>query len=182
MVKTIKPKGPRGRKRMVRKKPPGPRKPPGPTALKDTVHVVGEGIGQKMLVFTFSEDVIDRLLELHDQRYAAFYYTPRDMRKRRIRLQFVRLTDLKIPAVMIMVEPPSYDPRGRLARKQQRRFVCAVSARRLGLRNGIPKRHPEWYWAENMLALVINFHDEDMLGTPPPKPRPGDPPDLVARK
>jgi len=182
MVKTIKSKGPRGRKRMLRKKPPGPRKPPGPAPLKNVVHLVGTGMGQKLITFTFSGDVIDRLLELHDQRYAAFYYTPRDMRKRRIRLQFVRLTDLNIPAVMILVEPPSYDPRGWVARPTQSRFTCTVSARRLGLRNGIPKRHPEWYWAENMLALIINLPDEDMLGTPPPKPRPGDPPDIVARK
>jgi hypothetical protein len=181
-MSAIRTKGPRGKPRQPRQKPPKPKKPPGPNALKDKIHLTGTGTGQKLIQFTFSEDIIDRLLELHDEKFMGFYFTAREARKRRLRLQFVRLTDLKIPAVMIMVEPPSYDPRGRLARRISRRYICTVSARRLGLRPGIPRRDPEWFWADNMLGLIINFEDEDMLGTPPPRPKPGEPWDLVSRK
>lgn len=182
MAKPLPPKGPRGRKRQPRRKPPKAQKPPGPEGLKEVVHYTSTGTGRRQITFTFSDDVIDRLLELHDRRFAAFYYTPRDLRKRRIRLQYVRLTDLNIPGVMIMIEPPSYDPRGRLARRIGKRFISTISARRLGFKPGIPRRDPFWYWADDMLGLIINFHDEDMTGEPPPKPRPGEPLDLVARK
>ena len=182
MSTPIKPKGPRGRKRQPRARPPKAKKPPGPRALRDTLHLTGVGLGQRLIRFTLSEDIIDRLIELHDEKYASMYYTTIEARKRRLRLQFVRLTDLNIPAVMIVVEPPSYDPRGWLTHRVQRRYTCTVSARRLGLRSGIPRRDPFWYWAENMLGLIVNFDDEDMTGDPPPKPRPGEPLDLVARK
>ena len=90
MSAPIKAKGPRGKPRQPRQKPPKPKKPPGPNALKDKIHLTGTCTGQKLIQFTFSEDIIDRLLELHDEKFMGFYFTARETRKRRLRLQFVR--------------------------------------------------------------------------------------------
>jgi hypothetical protein len=185
--------GPRGAKRKPRKKPRKALPPPGRAPLQNTVHVRSIGMGGKRIEFTFSEDVMQKLLDMHEGRYAAFYYTTRAQRMHRRRLQFVRLKDLNIAGVMVMIEPPTYDPRGWLVKRVGRRFTTAVSARFLGLKNGIPKRplmnvddaipgEPVWYYAENMFGLIIMLPDEDMLTTPTPRPKPGDPWDLVARR
>ena len=86
-----------------------------------------------------------------------------------------------IPAIMIMIEPPSYDPRGQLTQRDQKRFTCHISARRIGLNPIKGRRDPFWFWAENMLGLIINLPEDD-ISLEPPRKRSGDPMDLVARR
>lgn len=181
MATPIKPKGPPGKRRKVRKKPRKAKPQPGATGLKETVYLRGIGTGKKLVQFTLSEDVMEKLMDLHDSRYHPLLYVPRRQRMRRIRVQFVRLVDAGMPGVMLMIEPPTYDPRGKLAKRNQRRYEVSISARKIGLINGMPRRDPEWFWADNMQGLIILLPDEDMSGEPPPKRQPGDPIDLVAR-
>jgi hypothetical protein len=178
----IKPKV-KGRKRIARKRPPKAKKPPGPAGLVEHLHLTSRGKPGHPTVtcFTLSEDIIERLMDLHDQRFHPLLYVPRQQRMRRIRLQFIRMIDAGIPAVMLMIEPPTYDPRGKIARRNQKRFEVSISTRKLGLVAGHPRRDPEWFWADNMLGLVVMLPDEDFSGDPPPRRQPGDPLDLVAR-
>lgn len=181
MATPIQPKV-KGRKRIQRKRPPKPKSPPGAAPLAETVHLIGTGAGRKLVCFTFSQDIVERLMDLHDARYEPLIYAPRAQRLRRARLQVVRLMDIGIPSVMVMIEPQiTWDPRGRLLRRVARRYTCTVSAHRIGLRAGIPRRDPDWFWAENMQGLIINLPDEDISPDPPPPRKPGDPIDLVAR-
>lgn len=181
MAKPIKPKV-KGRKRIQRKKPPKPRSPPGPEGLKEVIHLISTGANKQLIRFTFSQDIVDKLMDLHDAKYHPLIYAPRSQRQRRARLQIVRLMDIGIPSVMVMIEPQiTWDPRGRLLSRIAKRYICTVSARRIGLKPGIPRRDPEWFWAENMQGLIINLPDEDISPDPPPPRKPGDPIDLVAR-
>lgn len=144
-----------------------PKRHPRP-ALTETVRAYA--IPPKKIRIAFSADVIDKLVALHMQMHGGFYFTPmhRDDTYRMFRLQLGRIADLRIPAVFVQIEPPTFDPRGRrIMRGQSRnRYMIEVSATKLRLRHPIPPRKLELLWADQgirggMNGLILTFPDED---------------------
>lgn len=139
------------------------------------------GSRDQVAKFSFSHDIIDRLFELHDQVWGAYVYTYGPNRHRSHRLQFVRCADLGIPAVMVRIEPPSYDPRGSRFRKDTkgRKYLCGIKAWKLGLRPETPGRKLETWWADlpgkgQLHGLIMQFNDEDMLDPVTSRQKAGD--------
>lgn len=134
----------------------------------DTVRVMSlkrNGVSLKTLKLTFSENVILKLLELHDDRYSPFYYTPRQERLKILRVQFGRLSDINIPGIFVHVEPPSYDPKGSRVTQLpgKRAYQCRILCRKLGLKDDIPAMSLEVMWMEPQRGLLVLFPDEYKL-------------------
>ncbi len=125
--------------------------------------------------FVFTADVLKRLIALHMKLHLLSYLTmpyvdPR-LRYRVFRLEFARLADLRIPGVLVRVEPPTYDPHGkRIHRvyKHRNQFFVEIVATKLKIRHPFPPRHLELLWADEgrpgeLNGLILTFPDEDML-------------------
>lgn len=133
--------------------------------------------------FSFTADVMEKLLDLHLGVFGAFYvqYTPKGQRHRMFRLQFARLADLRIPAVFVRIEPPTYDPHGKRIRHNPQHpnvYLCEIVLTKLKLRPGPFKPyHPELLWADSgrvgdLNGLILNFPDEAFDFTEPAVPLP----------
>lgn len=131
--------------------------------------------------FSFTLDVMEKLIDLHLGVFGAMYFNvaPRGQRHRNFRLQFARLADLRIPAVFVRIEPPTYDPRGKRIRfVPPNTYICEIVMTKLRLRPGYfrPQR-PEMLWADqgrlgDLNGLILNFPDEmfDFEGPASPLP------------
>ncbi len=156
-----------------------PKRHPRP-AKTETVNVYA-GANRKVR-FCFTTDVMEKLLDLHLGLWGAFYFsvTPRAQRHRMFRLQFVRFADLRIPAVFVMIEPPTYDPRGRRIlhnAKEPNIYRVEIVATKLKMRHPFRAQHPELLWADQgkpggLNGLILNFPDEafDFEGPSVPLP------------
>lgn len=144
-----------------------PKRNPRP-AKTETVHVYA--IPANKVRFSFTADVMEKLLDLHLGLWGAFYFNvaPRGQRHRTFRLQFVRFADLRIPAVFVMIEPPTYDPHGKRIHhtpKHPNTYACEIVATKLKLRYPFKPWHPELLWADQgkpggLNGLILNFPDE----------------------
>lgn len=145
--------------------------------LLDSVHVVNPK-GTNKLRFTFTRDIIDRLIAAHMKLYDAFYWNvvDRTAMYRQYRLQYVRFADLRVPAVFVMIEPPTFDPRGkRLHRISNNQFYSEIVATKLKVNpERLHAHRAEHYWAEQGLGglngVVINLPDEAMVYDGPKLP------------
>ncbi len=119
--------------------------------------------------FTFTADVMEKLLDLHLGVFGAMYFNvaPRGQRHRAFRLQFARLADLRIPAVFVRIEPPTYDPRGKRIYhnpKHPNDYNSQIVATKLRLRWPFPPYRPELLWADQakpggLNGLILTFPD-----------------------
>lgn len=138
-------------------------------AVTDTVRAYAVAPNKIRIVFT--TDVIEKLLELHMKVHGGFYFMPvrNSQRYRQFRLQLGRMSDLRIPAVFVQIEPPTFDPRGRRIMKRPKNvnhYFIEIVATKLRLRHPIPARKLELLWADQgkpggMNGLVLTFPDED---------------------
>lgn len=107
---------------------------------------------------------------MHMALYGSFYWQIIDPRYRwrTLRLQFVRFADLRIPAVFVHMEPPTFDPRGkRLQRTGNNAFSVEIVATKLKVRHaGFPSHIADHYWAEQgvtgLNGIIINLPEEFM--------------------
>lgn len=138
----------------------------------DTVRVNATLQG-KTLVFAISEDIMDRLIELHNRVFRGYMVgIPEARQKRTMRMLFVRFIDMGMPAVMIRIEEPTFDPKGlKIWRPpDSRRWFCQIRARRIGVRDGITPQALEHIWMDQSAAdrgLILIFNDADMLHVGP---------------
>lgn len=159
-------------KRSLRSKP-NPRPP-----KLETVNVYSAGKNKAR--FTFTADVMNKLVDLHLGLFGGFYFMPaaKGQRHRMFRLQFVRFADLRIPAVFVRIEPPTYDPRGkRIHHPFPNVYASEIVATKLKLRYPFKPHHPELLWADQgkpggLNGLILNFVDEafDFVGPAVPLP------------
>lgn len=123
-------------------------------------------ITQTKIQVTFPEEVIRRLLELHDEKHMFKYDTPREHRWAEMRIEFARLGDLGMPAVFVRFEAPSFNPRGYRLRRVGVRYIVRLNPTKIGLRHDLKTRRPEHMWFDidpNILGLGLIFDDADML-------------------
>lgn len=155
-------------------KPPKRRKKHKPRSgrppLKDSVRVTAIQTPQRTQVqFTFAENVIEKLLQLHEDIYHPLYSLPYNRRWAEVRVEFARLADLGMPMVFVRIEPPSFDPRGyrlRRATKASRRLVVRLNPDKLGLKPGIPTKDAELMWFDQdrvFRGLGLIFDDADLV-------------------
>lgn len=160
--------------------------------ITDQVRVYSAGANK--LKFIFTVDVLRKLIDMHMMLYAEHYliriidpYT----RYRQFRIEFARLADLRIPAVFIRIEPPTFDPRGKRIHpmKSPNTYFVEIVATKLKVRHPIPPRKLELLWADQgkpgeLAGLIMTFPDEDMVFDGPELPVKSSgisPRDLVAR-
>ena len=145
-------------KRKTKRKGPETRgrKPSTETVKVTTLARSGKSLRTARLIF--SEDVVFKLLDLHERLYASFYYDSRADRLARLRFQFGRLSDTGIPGLFVRVEPPSYDPRGSRVRRvhKRRTFYCQILCKKLGLRDGIKVTNAELMWHDSIDDMLHN--------------------------
>lgn len=142
--------------------------------LTDTVRVTPVAMSRRglttaerpMLLFTLSADVVAELFRLHDKIFLPFVYGSKEPgeRFRRHRIEFARFRDIGIPAVLIRIEAPTYDPHGsRIQRRpKSHAFQCVILARKLRVRSNIGSKTLETMWSEQMRGVICTFPDEDM--------------------
>lgn len=123
-----------------------------------------------ILRFSISEDLIDQLFQFHDELYKVYFVyqdarSTKEQRYARHRIEFARLADIRLPAVLMRVEPPTYDPHGqRFSRAAgSRQYRCQIAARKLRVRNDITTKDLELIVAPNMRGIYCTFPDEDMI-------------------
>lgn len=110
------------------------------------------------LRFTFSGDVIEKLAVMHMGLFGAFYWQIADPRERwrTLRLQFVRFADVGVPAVFVMIEPPTYDPHGKRIHRSSptsgnSQFYAEIVATKLKVKHAMLDGKSfiaNHYWAE----------------------------------
>jgi hypothetical protein len=144
----------------------------------------------KAVRFTLSENLVDRLLALHNKKFPVFTMVPQEFKHifskeqlrqqhlKNLRLVFLRLIGddglpIPRPHIVIRAETPSYDPRGtRIVRKingpqspRARRYQFEVRCKRFGLRAEIPSTSLETEWMDAERGLILYFPLELMEGT-----------------
>lgn len=131
-----------------------------------------------LLVFAISYDLVAELFRMHDELYKVYLYNPKPLRERwrEHRVEFGRLMDMRIPGVLLRIEPPSYNPHGgRLwLPKGSRSFHTQVAARKLRVKPNLDTKVLEHMVAEDMRGIMVTFPDEDMQdidALPPLAPR-----------
>ncbi|MFA5898821.1 MAG: hypothetical protein WC829_06875 [Hyphomicrobium sp.] len=137
----------------------------------ETVRILGLNRDRDIVEVVFSHDIVDRLFELYDMDYQHIFFTYGPDRWRQHRLQFVRCADLGMPAVMVRIEPPNFNPSGWRFRRRttgSHQFVTRIKANRLRIRDGVPSQKLEYFWADlpgkgQLRGLILLFRDEDML-------------------
>ena len=148
-----------------KRKPAGNRRGKPPST--NQVRVISTHDGS-ILRFTLSDDVVQRLVALHDSLFKGLLpSTVMQHRMRHLRMEFVRFVDLAIPAVLMRIEQPTFDPKGvRLHQvKGGKRWQCQIAARRIGVRAGLPAHAVDYYETEDTMlrGVIVNFADEDMI-------------------
>lgn len=131
-----------------------PRETRGRKPVAGTVRVNWCGIKGRTVRFAISEDLVNKLRTMHMAAFSVAYgpatlfgsYNP----LLTPRVEFMRFDDLGMNAVMLRIEPPTYDPKGvRLRRDPKgRRWYAEIPAHRLGV-------HP------NMLPREIEYMVDD---------------------
>ena len=117
------------------------------------------------LKFLISEDLIFELLRMHDTLYKVYFFdrTPKADRYKKHRIEFARLLDMGIPAVLMRIEPPSYDPHGAKFTRYGRQYTLQIAARKLRVKPGIARQNLSFYLAEEMRGIMVNFAESDMV-------------------
>lgn len=149
-----------------RKRRPGAGAPP----QKDLVHLLSTGKDKAYLRLTFTEDVIDKLVEMHSKVFGAFVTAHRLNKKYEgLRIQFARLVDMSIPGIFCRIEPPTWDPRGkRLWRApNSRRFQVTIACSKVGVKPGVPPVYLEQLYHESVPntlggGMLLMFPDSYM--------------------
>jgi hypothetical protein len=158
------PPAPKKKRRKKRRKGQG-RKP-----KQGVIRIASFGRDYRSVHFVFSEDVIDKLVHMHDEEYGMFVYLTGEARYRTLRLQFARLADIGMPAILIRIEPPTYDPHGSRMRRTRtgRQYAAQILASKLRLKNGIQSQAPEYFWADQpgrggLKGVIVQFDESEML-------------------
>lgn len=121
-----------------------------------------------ILLFQIAEDVIDQLFALHDTTFLPKVYglPERPDRYKSHRIEFARFRDMGIPAILMRIEAPTYDPHGsRFWRgHNQRHYRCQILARKLRVRDNIKPTLLETLWMDDHYTrgLMCTFPDELM--------------------
>lgn len=131
---------------------------------------------------TLSEDIVQTLKHMHDEMFSVFYLTA--LRRQRdydpykaIRIEFVPFNDMSIPAVLVRIEPPTFDPQGhRLWRPGKgRRFYVQVRAAAIGLLEGQPATELDFIYQEHNARLlgggIMVIYPDRVTAFPGPKNR-----------
>lgn len=160
--------------RRRRRKKGGGRKP-----IPGRIRVSSNARDYRSVHLAFSEDVIEKLVELYDEDYREQIPIPilrGEARYNTLRLEFVRLAWMGIPAVMVRIEPPSFDPHGSRIRRiaGSRQYMTQILAEKIGIKNGIQNQLVEYFWADlpnqgpnPMHGVIMQFEDFEMLLPPP---------------
>lgn len=143
--------------------------------VKDQVRVTSIGMSRRgvttkerpILAFDLSCDIVDKLFEVHDRLYKPFVYglPERPDRYKAHRIEFARFRDIGIPAVLIRIEAPTFNPHGSRFwhTHGSRQYRCQILARKLRVRPDIPATVLETMWDEDALrGLICTFPDEYM--------------------
>jgi hypothetical protein len=166
-----KPKGRRTKKGVLdtRGRPPA----------KDQVRIVSLGRDYQRVRIAFSEDILERLIEMYEYDFDQFVFGRGAMsdRYKVLRMQFAPFVNLAIPAVLMRIEPPTYDPFGSRIRRtpRGRQFIVEILAAKIRVKDGIQSQNLEHYLADlpgknQLRGVVLQFHDDDMI-FPGPKTR-----------
>lgn len=151
------------KKKRRRRKPGAGRK-----CLVDVVHIAP--IQNNCVRITIAENLIERLVKMNDDIHGMVRVYKSILKGFEpytgLRLQFQRFPDPEVPAVLMRIEPPTFDPRGFKFRRADhgRRYGASVHAKHLGLKHGIPAQRLETFWLEEAFALVLVFPPEAMAG------------------
>lgn len=128
--------------------------------------------GGKVLRFVISDDIVLRMTELCERVYGGLL-PPQDIRKRmrNTRMLFVRFIDTGIPAVLMRIEEPTFDPRGNKLHqvKKGKRWIVEIRAKRIGVRDNLPAQVLDFFETEDlaMRGMIVNFNDADMIHVGP---------------
>ena len=126
-------------------------------ARKSTPHV---------LEFMFSFDMIERMWQLQN-RHPDTARLPKRLWGR-LRLRYVTFIETAMPACLIKIDDFFY-PVGPKIRKVTNgwRFTCAIDARKIGVREGVPSQELDYFWwpreDEFRGGIVAIFPDEHMI-------------------
>jgi hypothetical protein len=122
---------------------------------------------RSILRFSISADLIDELFRLHDELYKVYFFHPKPKleRYREHRIEFARLADIRIPVVLMRIEPPNYNPHGHRFRqpKGHIQYRVQVQAKKLRVRDDLPMQDLEFFVAPEMRGIMVNFPDEAMI-------------------
>jgi hypothetical protein len=115
--------------------------------------------------FTLSEDLVDRMVALHDRKWRAFIYDFDIARRyRNLRVQFIRMTDIPMAAVMLRILPPAQKGGRKLCRPlNARQFHVDIPARKIGIADAIVTRELETMWMDSAEALIALFPEGDCI-------------------
>lgn len=148
-----KPPGGKTQQGKRRKRVPGAGAPP----QKGLVHMLSTGKNKAYIRLTFTEDVVDTLVEMHDKVFGAFVAAHRaNKRYEGLRVQFARLVDMSIPGIFCRIEPPSWDARGkRLWRPpHSRRFQVTIACSKIGVKPNCYPVYLEQIYTESMPNIL----------------------------
>lgn len=165
--KKVRPPGGKTKRGTPRLRKPGGGRPP----ATGVVHMLTTGDSEAYVRISFSEDVIDKLVEMHAAVFGAFTMAHRLNRNYTgLRIQFARLVDMSIPAVFVRIEPPTWDPKGkRLWRPpHSRRLQVTIACSKIGVRPGVKPAYLEQMYHESMPGvlgggMILNFPDDYMM-------------------
>ena len=134
----------------------------------------GRTTGRNTVVFRISEDIIKVLWSFHYETFKGIYVRRTEEALRNARIIFLRLTDSAIPALLMTIETPNFNPVGNRLRssKGRRQYFVYANAPRLGLKSAMPTTPLEFmYQQDNPVLLgggiLIIFPDEYMLAEGP---------------
>lgn len=139
----------------------------GRAKVLDQVRMRSEQKGT-VVAFALSEDIMLQLLHLHDSLFKGLLATIHpERRKRMLRVEFIRMIDFGVNAVMLRVEAPSYDPKGNRIKPpvKGRQWIARIRARRIGMRDHVTPKIIEHIWMDEpqYRAIVLIIPEEDML-------------------
>lgn len=136
--------------------------------LRQTVKILSIRKDRAVARFVISEDIIDELIAMHDQLWAGYIWDKDPAQRiKKLRLTIANLADMRIPAVFMRIESPTFNPIGRKLRRAgptAKRYLVEVLAAKVRLKPGVPGKTLDWYYVPMMPGgggIMINFDDED---------------------
>lgn len=132
--------------------------------------------GGKYVRLSISDDLVAQLKTAHAAMFQAFYLNSFVRREtgydpfKAIRIEVMRFDDITMPAVLVRIETPNFDPKGhRLWQaKTGKRWYVQFRAAELGLRDSMPATKLEYLFepaSPKLLGggMVLLFPDECMI-------------------
>lgn len=131
------------------------------------IRLYSVGTGKKQLRFVFTRAVVEKLLYLRDGRIG--HLTGRNshlLTPPRVMIHGVSTQD--IPVVLLLVEMPTFDPRGKKLihegkRSKNDRWTTSCPARLCGVIDGAPPTDLDLVWDEKKRGIWMVFPDALMI-------------------